>query len=242
MNCHNCGHEIQKSEEYCHFCGAEKSKEDNSRARQFMHFNSTGLKNTVLGWLYSSLQLWKKNPVYFLGMGLVIMGVTLIPGLNILGLLLSGAILGLVFSSIQMIDNGEVPTLDKLKTFLENMWIYLVLIQLIVLLLVSFATIFFWVPAFFVATFFLFVIPVAIKDPVSISKVFEKSYDLARSNYWSVFVIVLLLSAINAFAYWLFPLLLCVSIPYSVCMIYISFNDLNAAPEKMEQLPPAVIS
>ena len=242
MNCHNCGHEIQKSEKYCHFCGAEKSKEDKSQARQFMLFNGIGLKNTVLGWLYSSLRLWKKNPVYFLGMGLVIMGIILIPGLNILGILLSGAILGLIFSSIQMIDNGEVPTFDKLKTFLENMWIYLVLIQLIVLLFVSFATIFYWVPAFFVAAFFIFVIPVAIKDPVSISQVFERSYDLARSNYWSVFIIVLAMTGINALAYWLFPLLLCVSIPYSVCVIYVSFNDLSAAPEEVEHLPPAVIS
>ena len=242
MNCHQCGHEIKKSDDYCHFCGTKKSKTDSSISSHFSQFNGTGLKNTVFGWLYSSLQLWKKNPVYFLGIGLIIMGIILIPGLNVLAALLSGAILGVVFSSVQMIDNDEVPTIAKLQSFLKDMWIYLVLIQLIVILLVSFATIFFWIPAFFVAAFFLYVIPAAIQDPVSISTIFEKSYDLARIDYWSVLVAVLILTFINAIAFLVFPLFLCATIPYSVCVIHISYKDLNDFPAKMTQMPPAVIS
>lgn len=237
MNCQYCNATVSEDDEFCPSCGKKILAEKESKAH-FFHFNGVGIKNTVLSWIYGAWKLWKKNPVFLLGMGLVLMALTLIPGLNVLALLLSGAILGLVFSSLEMIDKGEIPSLDKLFATLENLWVYLILVQLIALIVISFASIFYWIPALFVAALFLFIIPITVDKPTTIAEIFEKSYYLARNNYASVFTAIALITLINVAIFFLLPILLFFSIPYSLCMVYVSFLSLDTVPDEVKSTPP----
>lgn len=237
MNCQYCNATISEDDEFCPSCGKKISTESESKAHLF-HFNGVGIKNTVLSWIYGAWKLWKKNPVFLLGMGLFLMALALIPGLNVLSLLLSGAIFGLVFSSLEMIDKGEIPTLDKLFAVLKNLWVYLILVQLIALIVISFASIFYWIPALLVAALFLFIIPITIDEPVTISEIFEKSYYLARNNYASVLTAVALITLINMAVFFLLPIALFFSIPYSFCMIYVSFLSLDTVQNEVKSNPP----
>ena len=233
--CTFCEHPINENDKYCRFCGKATGTTE-SRFSGTAYILET-VQSRFIAWLISGYQLWEKNPVYYLGFGLLLMFVTIMPGLNILAFICSGAIIGIFFKGIGIVEKGETITFSKIERELSSLWGYILVVQLIVLIILLAASIVYWIPALLIAPFFLFVVPVTLKDLLPLSEIFAKSVQMGRNNYILLLTATIFIFLINWAAYSLLPILLFLTIPYSLTILYSAFNELEAEYEETEIMP-----
>ena len=233
--CTSCEHPINENDKYCRFCG--KASGTTKSRYSGTAYILENVKSRFIAWLISGYQLWEKNPVYYLGFGLLLMFVTIMPGLNILAFICSGAIIGIFFKGIGIVEKGETITFSKIERELSSLWGYILVVQLIVLIILLAAGIVYWIPAILIAPFFLFVVPVTLKDLLPLSDIFAKSVQIGRNNYILLLTATIFIFLINWAAYSLLPILLFLSIPYSLTILYTAFNELEAEYEETEMMP-----
>ena len=157
--------------------------------------------------------------------------------INILAFICSGAIIGIFFKGIGIVEKGETITFSKIERELSSLWGYILVVQLIVLIILLAASIVYWIPAILIAPFLLFVVPVTLKDLLPLSEIFAKSVQMGRNNYILLLTATIFIFLINWAAYSLLPILLFLSIPYSLTILYTAFNELEAEYEETEMVP-----
>jgi hypothetical protein len=204
--------------------------------------DASRIKTWIVSWAYGSIQIWKKSPVYFLGSGLALIFLFLLPGINILALVASGVVLGLFFQSLNIIEEGETVSFDKLDSSLRPLAGYLVLIQIINILVFLLLTAVHWFAALLVVPFILFTIPLAMEEPMPLSELLERSFQIGRDNYLVLLALTLLLFSANYLIYAFIPILLFISLPYSFIMIYLSFRELERTTEKVNRKSASLLT
>jgi uncharacterized membrane protein len=145
------------------------------------------------------------------------------------GMLLGGPVITGYYIVTQLINKGrEVELADFFKSF--DKFIPLLMLHLLIILVVTLGLILLIIPGIYFAVSYLFAHFFVWFYDVDPSEAIRLSRKMVSGNFGQVFLLCLVLGAINLLGVLAFGVGVLLTLPFSYCVVYAAFDDIIGIP------------
>lgn len=185
------------------------------------------------GQLFSqSWEILKKNLALYVGLSICLFAMnSFLSAISFIGIiasmLLSGPITSsMIYSMKKLRDSGQLNWSDLFWGFADlNRFLNLVVASFFVSLFVCAATLFFILPGIYLYVSYLFVYQLMIYQNLNPWDALVRSYHLVNKNWWYYFGLLCIVGLLNLVGMMSFLIGLIVTVPTSMLMVILSFED-----------------
>lgn len=239
MTCPKCNTIISSQQTVCHYCG-------HSTAHKPGYFNSIpsfyDLRTLFFALAYESWQFWRKHLFWGGAIGFVLLILVGRSELQALLFVVSGVVIGALFYMIHDLQTRGEMNWSNVFGFVRRTWLYLTILQMLILLFAFFSSMLLWIPLVFAGPLLIFALPLAAFRSMPVVDTFEKSMSMGKQYYPILFVMVNTLLLVNYVLFQMLPVLLIVSMPMAFGMVYFAFFKLEKEFQHNEQMPSNLAS